>query len=241
MKSIIVSLAGLLSMAGNVCYAQTVIKSVPHTINKSGTYTLSANLQYAGTNLAIPAITINASNVTIDFGGHVLKCTNTTVGTKALLLPSNGGNQTNVTIENGTITNFTWGVYADGGAGGETFSGIVVQDMRLYAITGVHINGGTGCTVQRNLLMTTGAGGSLIDLINSTGANVVRDNLASGQPTFAVIFSNSATSGNYIDNNFAINGASGFFLEATDKYRFNITDLCTTPYSGGTALGGGSN
>jgi hypothetical protein len=241
MKSINVLLAGLLSMVGNVSYAQTVINSVPHTITKPGNYTLSANLQYAGTNLTIPAITINAFNVTIDFGGHVLNCTNTTVGTKALFLPSSMGKQTNVTIENGTITNFTWGVYADGGAGGETFSGIVVQDMRLYAITGVHINGGTGCTVQRNLLMTTGAGGSLIDLINSTGANVVRDNLADGQPTFAVIFSNSATSGNYFDNNFAINGASGFFLEATDKYRFNITDLCSTPYSGGTALGGGSN
>lgn len=241
MKSIIISLAGLLSMVGNVSYAQTVINSVPHTITKSGTYTLSANLQYAGTNLTIPAITINASNVTIDFGGHVLNCTNTTVGTKALFLPSSQGKQTNVTIENGTITNFTWGVYADGGAGGETFSGIVVQDMRLYASIGVHINGGTGCTVQRNLLMATGAGGSLIDLINSTGVIVVRDNLADGQPTFAVVFSDSTTGGNYFDNNFAINGASGFFLGGLDKYRFNITDLCSTPYSGGTALGGGSN
>jgi Periplasmic copper-binding protein (NosD) len=240
MKSINVLLAGLLFMVGNVCYGQTVIKSVPHTINASGTYTLSANLQYAGKNLAVPAVTINASNVTIDFGGHVLNCTNTAVGTKALSLPSSGGKQTNVTIENGTIANFTWGIYADGGPGGATFSGIVVQDMRFYAITGVHINGGAGCTIQRNLLMTTG-GGSLIDLINSTGTIVVRDNLASGQPTFAVIFSNSASSGNYFDNNFAINGASGFFLEATDKYRFNITDLCSTPYSGGTALGGGSN
>ena len=234
MKSINVLLAGLLSMAGNVCYAQTVIKSVPHTINASGTYTLSANFKYAGMN---PAITINASNVTIDFGGHVLATTNTTVGTKAVVVPNS---ETNVTIENGTITGFTWGVYADAGGGGVTYSGIVVQDMRFYAITGVHINGGAGCTIQRNLLMTTGDG-SLIDLINSTGAIVVRDNLAFGQPTFAVVFSNSATDGNYFDNNFAINGASGFLLGGSDKYRFNITGLCTTPYSGGIALGGSDN
>jgi hypothetical protein len=224
-------------MAANLTYAQTVIKSVPHTITASGTYTLSANLTYAG---AKPVITINASNVTIDFAGHVLTSTNSTVGTKGVVLPASGGNQSNVTIKNGTITNFTWGIYADAGAGGATYSGIAVQDMRFYAITGVHINGGTGCTIQRNLLMTTG-GGSLIDVINSTGVIVVRDNQAYGDPTFAIVFSNSTSSGSYFDNNFVINGASGLFLENTDKYRFNITDLCSTPYSGGTALGAGSN
>jgi hypothetical protein len=236
MKSILGLLTGLLVTAGNLSYAQTVIKSVPHTINASGTYTLSANLTYSGAN---PAITINASNVTIDFAGHVLTSTNGTVGTKGVLLPNSGGSQSNVTIKNGTITSFTWAIYAD--AGSATYSGIVVQDMRLYAITGVHINGGTGCTIQRNLLMTGGPGGSLIDVINSTGAIVVRDNQAYGDPGYAVVFSNSTSSGSYFDNNFVINGASGLFLESADKYRFNIADLCSTSYSGGTALGAGSN
>jgi hypothetical protein len=231
-------LTGIFAMVANLTNAQTVIKTLPHTINASGTYTLSANLTYAGTK---PAITITASNVTIDFAGHVLTSTNQTVGTKGLVLPNSTGDQSNVTIKNGTITNFTWAVYADSGTAGTTYPGIVVQDMRIYAITGVHINGGTGCTIQRNLLMTTGSGGSLIDVINSAGAIVVRDNQASGQPTFAVVFSNSTSSGSYFDNNFVINGASGLFLENADKYRFNIADLCTTPYSGGTALGAGSN
>jgi hypothetical protein len=238
MKSIIRLVAGLFAMVANLSYAQTVIKSVPNTINASGTYTLSANLTYSG---ASPAITINASNVTIDFAGHVLTSTNGTTGTKGVILPSTIGNQSNVTIKNGTITNFTWGIYADSGTGGTTYSGIVVQDMRFYAIIGVHINGGTGCTIQRNLLMTTGAGGSLIDLINSAGAIVVRDNQAYGDPGYAIVFSNSTSSGGYFDNNFVINGLSGFVLENADKYRFNITDLCSTPYSGGTALGAGSN
>jgi hypothetical protein len=237
MKSINVLLIGLSAMIGHASYAQTVIRSVPHTINASGTYTFSENLQYAGTK---PAITINASSVTIDFAGHVLTSTNGTVGTKALVLPSGGEKQTNVTIENGTITGFTWAIYADASIAGETYSGIVVQDMRLYAITGVHISGGTGCTIQRNLLMSTG-GGTLIDVVNSAGPIFVRDNLAYGNPSYAIVFSNSSGSGSYFDNNFVINGLSGLVLENADKYRFNIADLCSTPYSGGTPLGGASN
>ena len=60
----------LLSVPGS---GQTPINSVPYTIHKPGNYFLHKNLTFgvaSGT-----AITINSSNVTLDFNGHVLVST----------------------------------------------------------------------------------------------------------------------------------------------------------------------
>jgi hypothetical protein len=216
---------------------QIVITSVPHTISKSGTYTFNANLTYSGT--ASP-VTITASDVTLDFAGHVLSDTNAATTTIAVhLAPS--VNQNNVIIQNGTIQCQAQALAISADATSATYSAIVVQDMRLYAGTGVHIRGGTGCTIQRNL-MSGGGGRSVIDLISSTGQNLIRDNQMSGDPSQAVVFNNAPSGNNsYFVNNVVFNGLTGFVFETNDKYRFNIADLCTTPYSSGIPLSGASN
>jgi hypothetical protein len=220
--------------------AQTVISSVPYSITKAGTYTLGKNLTYSGTG---NAITVNASGVTLDFNGHVLKATNSATTTIGVQLADPSGNTKNVIVQNGTIQNFVHAISADAGIAGQTYSAIVVQDMRLYAPTGVHISGGTGCTIQRNLVMSTGSGsGSVIDLIQSTGQILLRDNQVYGNPEFAIFFNNAPANVNsYFVNNFVINGLTGFVFETDDKYRFNIADLCSTPYSSGIPLNGASN
>lgn len=219
--------------------AQTVISSVPHQITAAGTYTLGKNLTYSGTG---NAITIKTSGVTLDFDGHVLSATNSASTTIGVQLADPSGNTKNVTLQNGTIRNFVKAISADAGISGQTYSAIVIQDMRLYATTGVHISGGAGCTIQRNLVMSTVGGGSVIDIIQSTGQILLRDNQVYGNPQFAIVFDNAPANVNsYFVNNFVISGLTGFVFETDDKYRFNIADLCTTPYFSGIALGGASN
>jgi hypothetical protein len=218
-------------------HGQGVITSVPHTISRSGTYTFGANLSYSGTG---SPITISASDVTLDFGGHVLTDTNTATTAIAVHL-SSSADQKNVVLQNGTIQCQAQAIAISADATAQTYSAIVVQDMRLYAGTGVHIQGGTACTIQRNLMLG-GSGRSVIDLTNGAGQNVIRDNQMSGDPSQAIVFNNApAGSNSYFVNNVVYNGLTGFVFETSDKYRFNIADLCTTPYSGGTPLTGASN
>jgi hypothetical protein len=230
--TIIITALGFLTTQAS--HAQTIINSVPHTISASGTYALGKNLSYGG---AANAITITASDVTLDFAGHRLIATNSASGTKGVAFTQ--ANRSGVTIKNGTIENFTYGVSVNAGIGGQAYTAITVQDMRIYAIIAVQIAGGSGCTVQRNLILSTSSGGTLIDIFNGQGPNFVRDNQAYGNPTDAIVFSD-APAPSYFENNFVVNGLSGFAL-SNDKYRFNVTDLCSTAYSGGTPLNGSSN
>jgi len=234
MKVLTIIITALGFLTTQASHAQTIINSVPHTISASGTYALGKNLSYGG---AANAITITASDVTLDFAGHRLIATNSASGTKGVAFTQ--GNQSDVTIKNGTIENFTYGVSVNAGIGGQAYTAITVQDMRIYAIIAVQIAGGSGCTVQRNLILSTSSGGTLIDIFNGQGPNFVRDNQAYGNPTDAIVFSD-APAPSYFENNFVVNGLTGFAL-SNDKYRFNVTDLCSTAYSGGTPLNGSSN
>ena len=82
----------------------TPISSVPYTIAESGSYYLSANAQT--TSSMFNGITIWADNVTLDLKGFSLIGDGTT-GLHGVVIE---GDYTNITIRNGTITN--WGATA---------------------------------------------------------------------------------------------------------------------------------
>ena len=65
-----ISLALLFAATAITASAQTTITSIPFTITKSDTYILDKNLSTSSTGAAI---TVAASDVVIDLGGHTLK------------------------------------------------------------------------------------------------------------------------------------------------------------------------
>lgn len=75
------------------------ITSVPYTISTSGSYYLTQNLT-----ASVTAIIINADDVTLDLGGFTLTGPGSSYG-----ILMNG--RSNVEIRNGTIRNFTYGIF----------------------------------------------------------------------------------------------------------------------------------
>ncbi len=73
--------------------------------------------------------------------------------------------------------------------------------------------------------------------IFSGGGNLVSGNVISGFD--AGVF--AAGANNYFLENMVSNCSFGFALDTSDKYRFNTTFNCTTPFTGGIALTDNNN
>ncbi len=81
----------------------TIITSLPYTIGSAGYYQLGADLTSAATSGAL--ITINANNVTLDFGGHFISGPVSLAATQnSTLLGVTSTDHNNLIIENGTIS-----------------------------------------------------------------------------------------------------------------------------------------
>jgi len=115
---------------------------IPKTIDTPGSYYLTEDVSSAGT-----AITILVGDVTIDLSGF------------ALVGPGSGTNygiymtaRSNVEIRNGTVRNFSYGIYENSDNG----SGHRVIDVRAVSnkIRGIYLSGSghlvKGCTVGNN-------------------------------------------------------------------------------------------
>ena len=102
-----------LTLSSVTSYAQTPIASLPYTVSSGGNYYLTQNLTYSGA--AGNAITVNASNVTIDLNGYQLFSpnSNNSVGIY-------GNNVSNVSIKNGAIAGFTFAIEFGLPGGGRT-------------------------------------------------------------------------------------------------------------------------
>jgi hypothetical protein len=86
-------------------FGETVINSVPYQISAPGIYVVGSNLSYSSS--AGGAIVIANHNVILDLGGHYLfnpTASNSSIGVYVQ-------NAENVTIQNGTIVGFNYGVY----------------------------------------------------------------------------------------------------------------------------------
>jgi hypothetical protein len=207
--------------------AQTVIKALPNTITEPGVYVLTKDLVYSGSGAAID---VETSNVVVDFQGYKIQGSSpstafgVTVGKSAVA--------SNVTIQNGTVENFSVGVYfafdgnfGDGGAleAGQacnlrivnTGAGIVVdqpysviQNNLIYNCSGIGISGPDGVggiLIANNKLILCGTGVQMYGRC-------------------------------YLTGNAASNCTTGFDLEplggSAGDARFNTTTNCPTPFAG---------
>jgi hypothetical protein len=122
----------------------TKIKSVPYTINSPGFYYLAGNLSYDGTE---NAITVNANEVTLDLMGYNLIST----GQGCCPCGVRMHGRSNVEIRNGSLTNFSFGIWEDDANG----LGHVVSNIRtLGNYSGISLSGKNHkvvrCTASNN-------------------------------------------------------------------------------------------
>ncbi|HET9373327.1 MAG TPA: hypothetical protein VFO40_00020 [Chthoniobacterales bacterium] len=210
-------------------FGQTVITSLPYTISSSGTFVLGSSLAWPSA--TGNAITIAASDVTLDLGGHYLSHAGTANGNVAVYVH----NAENVTIQNGIIVAFTYGVYYAGTT--NLNSGNIVQNLRLTnVLNGIFLVGATLSKVTNNQIINFGAvGGTGVYLAG--GGDIANGNIISGFSAGIASFGNS-----YLFENTLSNCGTGLnMFSATDKYRCNTTFNCSTAFSGGIAVNAENN
>jgi hypothetical protein len=105
------TLLPLLSAHGETTSASGAeeIAALPATITQPGTYYLSQNLQVnINTGYHVPALLINASDVTVDLNGHTI--TNVGAAPDGWSRGITANDRHNITIRNGTLIGFHMGI-----------------------------------------------------------------------------------------------------------------------------------
>ena len=149
--------------------ACTAITTVPFTITTPGIYCVTQDIT---TNLAAGnAIEIDASNVVLDLNDHKLGNLAAGLGTTARGIRA--VNRTNITIKNGTVRGFEFGILLDKSGAGAP-QGYIVEGIRadLITYTGIAVVG-TGNIIRNNLIVATGG-------TTAFGANVDADDIFIG-------------------------------------------------------------
>ncbi len=154
----------------------TVIDSIPIIITVQGIYCLKGNLATSLTSGNM--IDVQTNNVTIDMNGFKLGGLAAGAGTLA-----NGifaFNRRNITIRNGSIRGFFFGIFLQGSAA--TSSGHLLEDLRLDGNRNVGaFVVGTGNIIRNNQVVNTGPGDNstlAVGLfINSSDDSVVEGNV----------------------------------------------------------------
>lgn len=224
----IVALVSMSSFSGDAKGSETVISSVPFTISTSGTYILSGNLDYAGQNAAI---TVEASNVVIDLKGFTLSTSNP--NSFGIAADAENFAIQDVAIQNGEITGFRTGLSLGGVLN-------VARNLKVFGCKfGISLDPGPFgfCEIQDCLIAGNGASDGGTGVILSSGRNVVQD----CQILDYLDGARSAAGKNTFIANSIFSCTTGLMMEKSDKYQGNVTNGCTTPFSGGTAVGDENN
>jgi hypothetical protein len=185
---------------------------------------LKGDLTLSGTGQS--AISVNVSNVVIDLKGFTLATSDTTFSNSGITVQVN---VTNVTIQNGSIYNFETAVNLLGPEG-------TVQNVRCES-AGNGIAAQNTCTsslIQNCFIAGTGAGVGVG--LDGCADVVVKNNQIVSENVGGSSSGNNSFIANYIGS-----CTTGLSLAGTDKYQGNVTTLCTTPFSGGTAVGDENN
>jgi hypothetical protein len=218
---------------------------LPAIISEAGVYCLAGNV---GTSMLQGiAILIQADNVVLDLNGFVLEGFADRARTTAIGVFAGGFGSPpqNVTVRNGTIRGFHYGVTL-------IVSNGTVESIRADRNTFVGITvGGVDTVIRNNQVVATGGTGIVVGIpglsaakgIQASGpAPRVLNNDVTGIPNEA---SAKATGifltalGGLVVNNRIVSVERGieFFGAAGGKYRDNLTFDVVTPYTGGTDAG----
>ncbi len=231
--------------------AQTVINSLPYTISTPGDYVLGGNLTYNVATSGAAAITFNVGNVTLDFAGHFISGLGAGSNTGAYGLY--GSNRANITVQNGSIVGFFYGIYFNGSnSTGANNTGNVITNMRLPSNTlyGINLIYPTTCRVENCQ-------------INKTGGSTAINGFATDAVGIALTGGSAVLRNNQISTITGVNGGNGVgiqcFTSATHfivgnqidtctvgvrmdtgggKRQDNLTANCTTAFDGGIDAGG---
>jgi len=228
--------------------AQTVINSLPYTVNTAGVYVVNQSLHY--TSGSGSAITVTASNVTINLNGYGI--TNTSDQTKTQARGISGNNVENLTVENGEIFGFFDGIVLTGPTSGVNFNaGHVLQGLRLAYCTsvGIVLANASNCLIQNCQLSSIGttgggiqvSGGAFgIEIASLIGGNRVYRNQVLNATSVGFFGGAIGSQGGYWEQNLATNCANGFFFsDAAEAYRDNMSCGSTSAaFTGGNDLGG---
>jgi hypothetical protein len=169
----------------------TVIRKIPPQgiiIDRPGTYTLGGNISWIAKETAAAAITIRASNVTLDLGGFTLKASivDNSLQMAGILID---GPVSNVSILNGSLASITeYGILAKKVTGlkisGITVTGIKMEnlDIRFITPSGIWVGYSKNVTISdchvTNTNVTTDSCAG-IQLISTNQSNVVRCTVSS--------------------------------------------------------------
>jgi hypothetical protein len=181
-------------------------------------------LTYAGPNAAI---TVEASNVVIDLKGFTVSTSNTN---------SFGISVTDSTedfaIQNGEITGFDTGLQLGGVLN-------AARNLKVLACKhGIMLSAGRlgFCEIQNCLIDGNGAPGG-VGVSSISGRNLVQHCQILDYGTGA----DSDNSKTIFIANSIFNCTTGLRMLKSDKYQGNVTNGCTTPFSGGTEVGDENN
>ena len=174
------------------------------------------------------AITIQAPNVELDLGGYTLNSTITTNTQAALDIAA----VSNVTIRNGTVLGGIYGIYFRPGAAS---SNHLVENVRVVGsqFAGIGFTSAAPGSVVRNniVLDIRGSSFSVYGIIASGGVFLLDNTISkvtpgSGSSSYGIFSQNGdLIIGNTIND--CTVGISG------GKYLNNLTNGCTTPFTGG--------
>jgi hypothetical protein len=219
----------------------TQITALPYTISSPGTYYVAQNFTV---NMASGnCINITCSGVTIDLDGHTITNSNGASTGAAGIYASN---MTNITILNGTISGFYYGillsasVFTPSSASfghlvqninfvKNTYIALFIQGVgcRCYQCRAVLTGGGTSSLVYSFVLFGSGCSIEDCDACGQTGSGTSYGvYIGGGNDNFAV---NNRIS--EVDSGICVGSGGG------GKYRDTLTSTVITPYTGGSNAG----
>ena len=220
--------------------APTVISSLPYTVPGPGSYVLNANL--SSTQTSGNLITVNNSNVIIDFQNHTLSGPNVTSQTTIGIYASE---VTNVTIQNGTIVHCNTGIYIAGNNTAATNSlNERITNMRVSKCNsfGIEFDESpasliTNCQISQigSSTSTASAGISLYGAgVTVQGCTIGSITVASGYSSYCI----SSVTGSFARQNQLSSATVGL---NGGIYQDNVAQNCTTAFSGGIDAGGNTS
>jgi hypothetical protein len=256
-SSIIYTLFGVLTLGFLLSAPQvraettqcTAITSLPTTISTQGIYCLTGNL---ATNLASGnAIEITVNNVSIDMNGFKLGNLAAGAGTTALGIFAD--QRKNITIRNGTIRGFLFGIWLDDIS--PFTASYVISNNQVVSTGGSTVSpsawgifvAGPGARLINNDITAVVAQGGNSDsfgiVLGLSANSVVEGNRVSdissspGGDSFGILMGDSSDI-MVVNNRIATAEFGVFYDVSTGKYRDNSTGgIGDTAYSGGTDVG----
>ena len=173
----------------------------PIVIDTPGSYVLTADLHVTTVGV-VHAIQINADDVTIDLGGHVFRGPGEASASETGIY---GFNRSNVTIRNGTVTEFTTGVLLSGSESlGNRFSDLTISHCGVQGLN--FDNGSAKDIVVHNNGRVGLVGSGLICSYCSISNVTAKENFIGINVQYGAI-ENSASSYN-LDDGFRLNTSS---------------------------------